>query len=179
VTGSTTLVSSVPIEGKILTIRGMRLMIDSDLAELYGVTTSNLNKAVKRNLERFPEDFMFQLTGQEFSNLIFQNGTSSSHGGRRKAPMVFTEQGVAMLSSVLHSTRAILVNVEIVRTFVRLRRLIGSHEELARKIGELEKKMKTQDGEIKLIFATINTMLHPVTNKKRKIGFLNEKPNKQ
>ena len=111
--------------------------------------------------------------------MIFQNGTSSSHGGRRKAPMVFTEQGVAMLSSVLHSTRAILVNVEIVRTFVRLRRLIGSHEELARKIGELEKKMKTQDGEIKLIFATINTMLHPVTNKKRKIGFLNEKPNKQ
>lgn len=165
------LVLTEKIESKILALRGQRVMLDSDLAVLYDVTTFNLNKAVKRNLERFPDDFMFQLSDSEFQNLIFQNGISSSHGGRRHPPFAFTEQGVAMLSSVLHSDRAIRMNVEIVRAFVKLRKLIGTHEELAQKIGELEKKVRGQGGEIRIIFATINTMLHPVQKKKLQIGF--------
>lgn len=165
------LVSTEKIESKILVLRGQRVMLDSDLAELYEVTTFNLNKAVKRNLERFPEDFMFQLSESEFQNLRFQSGISSSHGGRRHPPFVFSEQGVAMLSSVLRSDRAIRMNVEIMRAFVKMRKLIGTHEELARKIGELEKKVKSQDNEIKVVFATINTMLHPVSKKKPQIGF--------
>lgn len=159
------------IESKIHLLRGQRVMFDSDLAELYGVTTFNLNKTVKRNLDRFPDDFMFQLSESEFQDLRFQIGISSSHGGRRRPPFVFSEQGVAMLSSVLRSDRAVRVNVEIMRVFVKLRKLIGTHEELARKIGELEKKVKNQDSEIKVIFATINTMLHPVPKKKPQIGF--------
>jgi len=165
------LIANEKIEAKILVLRGQRVMLDSDLATLYDVTTFNLNKAVKRNLERFPDDFMFQLSESEFQNLRFQNGISSSHGGRRHPPYVFTEQGVAMLSSVLHSDRAIRMNVEIMRVFVKLRKMIGTHEELARKIGELEKKVRGQDNEIKVIFATINTMLHPVQKKKPQIGF--------
>jgi len=170
-TGTKAMVAVTSIEGKIYSIRGVRVMLDADLAKLYEVETKTLNRAVQRNLQRFPDDFMFQLSETEFENLRCQFGTSSFHGGRRYRPYAFTEQGLAMLSSVLHSERAILVNVEIMRTFVRLRRLIGSHEELAKQIGDLEKKLKTQGGEIKLIFATINTMLHPVTKKKRQIGF--------
>ena len=159
------------IEDKILLMRGQRVMLDADLAELYNVETKVLNRAVKRNAARFPDDFMFQLSESEFQNLRCQSGTSSLYGGRRYYPFAFTEQGVAMLSTVLHSDRAIKVNIEIMRVFVKLRKLLSTHEELARKVGELEKKMKGQDGEIKLIFATINTMLHPAVKKKRQIGF--------
>jgi len=113
---------------KIYFIRGQKVILDKDLAELYNVTTGNLNKAVKRNLMRFPEDFMFQLTDKEFKNLIFQNGTSS-WGGTRKMPYAFTEQGVAMLSSVLNSERAVLVNIHIVRVFTRIREMLSTHKD--------------------------------------------------
>jgi hypothetical protein len=115
------------IAERICLIRGERVLLDADLAALYGVTTANLNKAVQRNADRFPVDFMFQLSPEEGANLIFQSGISSSaHGGRRKLPYAFTEQGVAMLSSVLHSPRAVAVNIEIMRAFVRLRQLLSS-----------------------------------------------------
>src|SRR5438132_10771365 len=116
---------------KIYLIRGKKVMLDSDLAELYGVLTGNLNKAVKRNIERFPEDFMFQLTKSELENLIFQIGTSSSKwGGIRKLPFVFTEQGVAMLSSVLNSKQAVAVNIQIIRIFTRIREVLGTNKEI-------------------------------------------------
>ncbi len=159
------------IESKIYLIRGQRVMFDSDLAELYEVETFNLNKAVKRNIERFPEDFMFQLSKDEYKNLLFQTGMSSSHGGRRTRPFVFTEQGVAMLSSVLRSSRAVRVNIEIMRAFVKIRKLITSHEEISRKLQELEKAVRGNTGDIKLIFATINSMLNPKAKKKPQIGF--------
>ena len=163
------------IESKIYSIRGQRVMLDSDLAELYEVETFNLNKAVKRNIERFPDDFMFQLSDDEYKNLLFQTGMSSLHGGRRTRPYAFTEQGVAMLSSVLRSSRAVRVNVEIMRAFVKLRKLIASHEEIARKLQELEKAVRGNTGDIKLIFATINSMLNPKAKKKPQIGFKPEK----
>src|SRR5438105_4240243 len=123
------------IEHAILLIRGQKVMIDRDLAALYGVETKNLNKAVRRNLDRFPSDFMFQLTAEETKNLKFQIGTSSSgYGGRRYLPYVFTEQGVAMLSSVLRSRQAVQVNVAIMRAFVRLRETLALHKDLARKL---------------------------------------------
>ena len=129
-------VPSERIEKCILLIRGQKVILDRDLAELYGVTTGNLNKAVTRNLDRFPEDFMFRLTGQELSALMFQNGMSKKEGrgGTRKLPRAFTEQGVAMLSSVLRSKCAIQVNIETMRAFVRLSRLLAGHAELARKL---------------------------------------------
>ena len=156
-------------------VRGHRVMLDSDLAELYEVETFNLNKAVKRNIERFPDDFMFQLSADEYKNLLFQIGISSSHGGRRNRPHVFTEQGVAMLSSVLRSPKAVQVNIVIMRAFVKIRKLVASHEEVARKLQELEKAVKANSGDIKLIFATINTMLNPRAKKKPQIGFKPEK----
>ena len=119
-------------------------MLDSDLAELYGVDTKTLNRAVSRNKSRFPHDFMFQLIAEESTNLKYQIGTSSSWGGRRKLPYAFTEQGVAMLSSVLRSKRAVAVNVEIVRAFVRLRQLLSTHTELARQLEALETKYDAQ-----------------------------------
>src|SRR4030067_1855284 len=127
------------IERKILLIRGQKVMLDSDLAELYGVETSNLNKAVKRNIARFPEDFMLQLTKEEADSLRFQIGMSKTEGrgGRRYLPYACTEQGVAMLSSVLNSKRAVQVNIAIMRAFVLLRRMLLSHEELARQVAAL------------------------------------------
>ena len=127
------------IETKIVFIRGKKVMLDKDLAQLYGVTTSNLNKAIRRNTERFPEDFMFQLSKKEFENLIFHFGTSS-WGGTRKLPYAFTENGVAMLSSVLNSERAIKVNIQIMRTFTRLREMLMTHKDLKEKIEAMEKK---------------------------------------
>src|SRR5437899_1038752 len=115
-------------------VRGEKVMLDADLARLYGVTTGNLNKAVKRNQARFPEDFMFQLTQKETGSLIFQSGRSKGRGGRRHRPYAFTEQGVAMLSSVLNSERAVQVNIAIMRAFVRLRELLLSNTDLARKL---------------------------------------------
>lgn len=148
------------VAGKIILLRGKRVMLDSDLAELYGVRTFNFNKAVKRNIRRFPEDFMFQLTTEEYRNLIFQNGRSR-WGGRRYAPYVFTEQGVAMLSSVLKSKRAIEVNIAIMRAFVKLRELLLTHKELAKKVEELERKYQLHETDIQTIFEVIKKLLEP------------------
>lgn len=158
------------IATKILEIRGKKIMLDRDLAQLYGVGTRNLNKAVKRNLERFPEDFMFQLTQEEFENLMFQNGTSR-WGGTRKLPYAFTEQGVAMLSSVLHSKRAILVNIRIMRAFIKLKELLLTHKDLAIKLGALEKKYANHDEKIQKIFEAIRQLMLPPEEPKRRIGF--------
>ena len=137
----TALISTERIERSILLIRSHKVILDSDLAELYGVTTKRLNEQVKRNRARFPDDFMFQFTVSETEILRSQIATSKmGRGGRRYLPYAFTEQGVAMLSSVLNSERAIKVNIEIMRTFVRLRRMLASHSELARKLDALEKK---------------------------------------
>ena len=141
--------------------------MDKDLAVLYGIGTRDLNKAVTRNLDRFPADFMFQLTREEFKNLKSQFGTSS-WGGTRKMPRAFTEQGVAMLSSVLHSKRAIHVNIAIMRTFVRLKEMISSHKDLARKLYELEKKY---DHQFAMVFDAIRQLMTPPKTKQRPIGF--------
>lgn len=147
-------------------------MLDSDIAGLYGVETKMLVRAIKRNIYRFPSDFMLQLDKEEFENLRFQFGTSSLWGGWRYLPYAFTEQGVSMLSSVLNSKRAIQVNVEIMRAFVKLRQLLSSNTELARKLGALEKKY---DAQFKVVFDAIRQLMIPPEKHKRKIGFLREK----
>ncbi len=144
------------ITQSILQIRGMKVMLDSDLATLYGVETRSLIQAVKRNESRFPDDFMFQMTDEEHAILRSQTVISSEHGGRRFAPYVFTEQGVAMLSSVLRSEQAVLVNVAIMRAFVQLRGLAASHQELARRLDELEKRT---DGQYRAIFRAIEELM--------------------
>ena len=159
------------IEKKILLIRGEKVMLDADLAELYGVETKILVRAVKRNVDRFPSDFMIQLNKEEFENLRFQFGTSSRWGGRRYLPYAFTEQGVAMLSSVLNSDRAIKVNIEIMRAFVSLRQLLASNKELAKRFDELEKKY---DSQFKVVFDAIRQLMIPPEPKRRKIGFQRE-----
>jgi len=170
-------VSMERITQTILLLRGHKVILDEDLAALYEVETKTLNRAVKRNLDRFPEDFMFQLTAEEFANLRFHSGTSSLRsqidtsrwGGRRYPPYAFTEQGVAMLSSVLHSDRAIHVNIEIMRAFVRLRRMLASNAELARKLAALEKKY---DAQFRVVFDAIKELMTPPQpKKKRPIGF--------
>ncbi len=158
------------IEGKIYLIRGRKVLIDSDLAELYGVQTKVLLQAVKRNATRFPSDFMYQLTKQEIIILRSQIVTSS-WGGRRYSPYVFTEQGVAMLSSVLNSERAIQVNIAIMRAFVKLRQLISTHRELAHKLDQLEKRVEKHDHEIHAVFEAIRKLLEPSVRPKRRIGF--------
>ena len=161
------------IEKKIFLLRGKKVMLDKDLADLYGVETFNLNKAVRRNIDRFPSDFMFQLTKEEFDNLIFQFGISS-WGGTRKLPYAFTEQGVAMLSSVLRSKRAAQVNIEIMRAFVKLRELLATHKELARKLEELEKKY---DSQFRIVFDAIRQLMIPPEKTKHQIGFRVEERN--
>ncbi len=156
------------IEKSILLIRKQKVMLDADLAELYGVETKVLVQAVKRNLERFPEDFMFQLNPKEFAILRSQFVTSNGWGGRRYPPYAFTEQGVAMLSSVLRSQRAIQVNIEIMRAFIRLRKMLASHAELARKLTALEKKY---DAQFKEVFEAIRQLMTPPEPKRRSIGF--------
>jgi hypothetical protein len=180
------------IERAILLIRDEKVMLDADLAALYGVATRVLIQAVKRNAERFPPDFMFQLTKEEVDLLRSQSVTSKSasrldqgdseilrsqfviskigdpRGGRRYPPYAFTEQGVAMLSSVLHSPRAIAVNIEIMRTFIRLRRMLASHADLARKLEALEKKY---DAQFKVVFDAIRQLMAPPEPKRRRIGF--------
>ena len=162
-----TFLSHEIIERKIYLVRGRKVMFDRDLAALYGVTTGNLNKAVARNIDRFPDDFMFQLAPKEFKNLIFQFGTSS-WGGTRKRPRAFTDYGILMLSSVLNSKRAVRVNVQIMRTFVRLRELLATHKNLERKIYEMEKKY---DDQFKVVFDTIKEILEPPKKRKKPIGF--------
>ena len=148
----TLVVDVADVEGVILVLRGQRVLLDADLAKLYGVETKNLVKAVGRNRDRFPDDFMFQLSKRELADLRFQFGTSRSWGGRRHAPYAFTEHGIAMLSSVLRSERAVQANIEIMRAFVRLRRMLASNEELARKLAALEKKY---DAQFRVVFDAI------------------------
>ena len=153
---------------KIYFIRGQKVIFDKDLAELYEVKTGNLNKAVKRNLDRFPEDFMFQLSKEESKNLKFHLGTSS-WGGTRKPPLVFTEQGVAMLSSVLKSKRAVQVNIQIMRTFTKLREMLLTHKELREKIEKMERKY---DSRFTVIFNVIKRLLEKDAKEKpSQIGF--------
>lgn len=160
------------IENIILFMRGQKVILDRDLAKLYGVTTGNLNKAVKRNLDRFPRDFMFQLTQEEHNSLRFQFGIIEKGRHSKYLPYAFTEQGVAMLSGILNSPRAVQVNIEIMRAFVRLRQMLLTHAELARKMELLEKKY---DSQFKVVFEAIRELMKPpktpcVPNKK--IGFI-------
>jgi hypothetical protein len=147
-------------------------MLDSSLAQLYGVPTSVLVRAVKRNIERFPSDFMFQLDRKETADLRCQDGTSSSWGGRRYSPYAITEQGVAMLSSVLRSEQAVRANVEIMRAFVRLRIALADHRDLARRLDELESKY---DGQFKVVFDAIRVLMTPPAKPTRRIGFRAER----
>jgi hypothetical protein len=168
------LVPAEVIERKIFLIRGQRVMIDAHLAELYGVSTKRLNEQVKRNLKKFPPDFMFPLNREETAILRSQFATSRLQwGGRRYSTYAFTEQGVAMLSSVLNSDRAIEVNIQIMRTFVKLREMIVSHKDLARKLNELEKKY---DKNFKVVFEAIRALMAPPETPKKKIGFNLKEP---
>jgi len=164
------LIPTAAINQRIYFLRGLRVMLDSDLARLYGVTTKNLNKAVKRNPSRFPSDFCFQLCPEDLKILRFQSGTSTSstHGGRRYSPFAFTEHGIAMLSSVLRSERAVQVNIAIMRAFLHLRALLATHEDLRRKIDEMEKRY---DSKFQAVFATLRQMLEAPIPAKRQFGF--------
>jgi hypothetical protein len=156
----------------ILVIRRQRVLLDEGLAALYGVETRSLVQAVKRNLERFPPDFMFELSAAEWAALRSQSVTSKpGRGGRRYAPYAFTEQGVAMLSSVLTSDRAIAVNIEIMRSFVRIRRLLEADRSVARKFDRLERKLASHDQAIVGILAAIRQLMNPTAPKRRGIGF--------
>ena len=164
-----TLIPVERIERAILALRGNRVLLDADLALLYGVETKALNRAVLRNRERFPADFMFQLTEEEAAALRCHFGTSNVRGGRRYLPYAFTEQGIAMLSSVLRSPRAVQVNIEIMRASVRLRQMLQSNADLARKLAVLEKKY---DAQFKIVFDAIRELMaQPKPKKKEIIGF--------
>ena len=166
---NTNLISIEKIEKAIYLIRGEKVMLDRDLASLYEVETGALNRAVKRNLQRFPADFMFQLTTDESDFLRCQIGISKKgRGGRRFLPYVFTEQRVAMLSSVLNSERAILVNIEIMRAFVKLRQLLASNAELSRRLDELE---STYDKQFRIVFDAIRQLMATPARKRKEIGF--------
>ncbi len=168
----TELISNRKIEQMIHFVRGHKVLLDSGLADLYGVTTEALNQSVRRNRERFPEDFMFRLTEQESQSLRSQIVISKKgRGGRRYLPYVFTEQGVAMLSGVLHSKRAVQINIAIMRAFVKLRQLLATHKELSIKLEELERKLEGHDEAIHNLFETIRQLLAPPTPKRRQIGF--------
>jgi len=160
------------IINQIYLIRGQKVMLDKDLANLYEVTTGNLNKAVQRNLKRFPSDFMFQLNEQEFKNLIFQNGTSS-WGGTRKLPNAFTEQGVAMLSGVLTSERAINVNIQIMRVFIRIRETLIDNTELRLAIEEIRKKTDNNTKNIEVVFQYLDELIEKKEGKtpRKQIGY--------
>ena len=162
------LVSQELIQNKIFLIRGKKVVFDRDLAQLYGVTTGNLNKVVKRNIERFPMDFMFQLTKKEFTALRFQFGSLKRGGHSKYLPYAFTEHGILMLSSVLNSKRAIHVNIQIMRTFTKLREMLASHKELRKKIEEMERKY---DYQFQVVFKAIKEILEPSVSSKEKIGF--------
>lgn len=162
------------IQRAIYLLRGEKVILDRDLAILYGVTTGNLNKAVKRNHGRFPSDFMFQITTEEAANLRFQIGSSSSgYGGRRYFPYAFTEQGVAMLSSVLRSERAVQVNIAIVRAFVQLRQVLKNHADLASKLADLERRIEGHDTAIRSLFDAMRQLMNPAgpESPAKEIGF--------
>jgi hypothetical protein len=162
------------VEGSIVVLRGQRVLLDESLAALYEVPVKVLNQAVKRNAERFPEDFMFQLTPDETADLRSQLVTTkrAGRGGRRYEPYAFTEQGVAMLSSVLRSERAVTVNIEIMRAFVRMRRVLQEHAELAGKLARLERKY---DAQFRVVFDAIRDLMAPPAKPKVRIGFKGEK----
>ena len=159
------------VERKIYLIRGHKVMLDSDLARLYGVKPIRLREQVKRNRQRFPEDFMFQLSDDEVEILVSQNAIPSRKhlGGYR--PYVFTQEGIAMLSSVLRSKRAVLVNIAIMRVFVKLRQMLTTHKELAQKLAELERKLEGHDQEIRSLFHAIRRLMAPPDRPGRRIGF--------
>ncbi len=160
------------VERLIYLVRGHKVMLDSDLAELYGVKTFNLNKTFKRNQDRFPEDFCFRLSEEEYQALRFQIGISKAgRGGRRFLPYAFTEQGVAMLSSVLRSKRAVMVNIAIMRAFVKLRQMLATHKKLAQKLAELERRLEGHDQKIHSIFEAIRQLMAPPVPARRRIGF--------
>jgi len=160
------------IMDKIFLIRGQKVMLDRDLAELYGVSTGNLNKAVKRNIKRFPDDFMFQLTDEEFKILLFQFGIAS-WGGTRSSPYAFTEQGVAMLSGILNSDRAISVNIQIMRIFTRMRQMLTDTLGLKLEIEEIKKKVQNQDKNIELVFSYLDELIirNEEQPKRKQIGY--------
>ncbi len=158
------------IQNKIYLIRNQKVMLDKDLAGLYQITTGNLNKAVKRNIERFPDDFMFRLTKEETESLIFQIGTSK-RGGSRHLPFVFTEQGVAMLSSVLNSQRAIQVNIQIMRTFINLRKLMLDTSKIQKQLQTLFEKTETHDKQFQVVFNAIKELITIKEKPKRPMGF--------
>lgn len=165
---STALIPRETIESKIYFIRGKKIMLDSDLAELYGVMTGTLNQAIKRNKERFPEDFMFQLTKEEKDEVITNCDNLKKLKFSPSLPYAFTEQGVAMLSSVLNSKRAIQVNIQIMRTFTKLREMIESNKDLRKKIENIEKKY---DKQFQVVFEALKHLIEPEIKPKRKIGF--------
>ncbi len=156
------------IEKTILLIRNQKVILDVDIAELYGVSTKRLNEQVKRNIDRFPEDFMFQLTQDEYDDLRSQFATSSSWGGRRYPPYVFTEHGAVMLANVLKSEAAINASIQVVRAFVRLREMLASHKELSRKLDQMERKY---DAQFKEVFNAIRKLMAIPESGQRKIGF--------
>jgi hypothetical protein len=158
------------IVNRIYMIRGQKVMLDEDLAELYQVPTGRLNEQVKRNIDRFPADFMFQLTEEEFRNLKSQNAISS-WGGRRKLPSAFTEHGVLMLSSVLNSGIAISVNIQIMRIYTKMRELLMTNQEILLKLEQLERKVDRHDEDIQVIFAYLKQLLNPPQEPRPRIGF--------
>lgn len=165
-------VAAPAIEKRIFVVRDRQVMLDEDLADLYGVETKRLVEQVKRNLERFPEDFMFQLRKDEATALRSQIATSNTgRGGRRYAPYVFTEQGVAMLSSVLRSKTAIAVNIEIMRAFVELRRVAGSFQELQKRLDQIERGIGEHDEQLEQIFGALRQLIAPPSQPKRPVGF--------
>ena len=168
------MISSARIERAILLVRGYKVLLDTDLADLYNVSVKRLNEQVRRNSKRFPADFAFQLTQMEYDSLRSQIATLKRGRGqhRKYLPLAFTEQGVAMLSSVLTSDRAVDVNIEIVRAFVRLRNFLATHRELADKLKELEQKLGAHDRQIEVIFEAIRQLMAPPKIKRRPIGFI-------
>ena len=164
------------ISRKIYLVRDQQVMLDADLAELYGIETRVLNQAVSRNQERFPEDFMFRLTSEEWESLRSHPVTSNNRGGRRYAPRAFSESGIAMLSSVLRSETAIQVNIQIIRTFVQLRHMVTHYEKLWRKIEILEAEQVQQNQNIEKVFMALKRLLIQEEKPKRQIGFLHSDP---
>ena len=164
----TTVVPLESIVSKIIFLRSEKVLLDHDLAELYGVETKQLKRAVRRNIDRFPPDFMFELTKEEYDSLRYQFGTLKRGEHSKYLPMAFTEQGIAMLSSVLKSKSAIEVNIEIMRAFVELRKMISSHADLERKLTALEKKY---DKQFKIVFDAIRAFMSPPEKPRKRIGF--------
>ncbi len=160
------------IETIIFTLRGEKVILDSNLAAIYGVTTARLNQQVKRNMQRFPRDFVFRLTKKEFDNLMLQNATSNSiRGGRRKLPLVFTEHGAIMAANVLNSSKAVSMSVLVVRAFIQIRKNISTTSELAKRLDDLERKVINHDNDINVLIEAIRQLMQPPEKPKKTFGF--------